>query len=172
MPYIIIASISIIVIVAGIVIIKKSQSEEKKYYEAAYRMVKEDYLTSSLKKSDSSANGYVVNLKMVYLKLCSWPKQGYVFNPEKAITIGRDKMTNAICIPYPTISLNHCKIILYKGEIYLQDMNSSNGTIVQKGMKKYYISSGESIMLDNKDKIILGETILRIVIFEFQTMRK
>lgn len=172
MVYIIIVVISLIIVISGIIIIKKNQNEEKKYYETAYRMSKEDYLTESLKNVDRDNHNTVV-VPMVYIKACNTkPKQGYVFNPLKEICIGRDKYKNSIWIPYETISMEHCKLFAYEGNVFIQDLYSSNGTYVKHGLRKYFVNPGECMQLESKDKIMVGDAIFRVVIFYFKTTMK
>lgn len=172
MIYVIIAIVGIVIFIVSVVLVKKKSMEEKSYYEAAQQMVKEEYLTDSLKNVSGSEYHPTV-IPMLYLKLCSAkPKQGYVFNPENEITIGRDKNSNSIWIPFPMVSMKHCSIVCDSGRIYLKDSGSANGTIVQKGLKKYLISNYEFIELESKDKIIISDAVFKVAIFYFNTMKK
>ena len=172
MQYVIIAVAGIIVFIVSVIIVKSRQSEEKKYYDAAQRMVREEYLTSSLKNIDGQEYAPAV-IPMLYLKLCGVkPKQGYVFNPEKEITIGRDKSQNSIWIPFPTVSMKHCTIGLYEGVLYLRDENSVNGTIVKRGLHSYLVDNNAYMELETKDKIIIGSAVFMVTIFYFETVKK
>lgn len=167
MIYIVITVVAIIIFIISVILIKKKQIEINKYYDAAYKMLKEEYLTTSLLKRKREE--FYGSVPMVYIKLCNGkPKQGYVFNPEKEITFGRDKNKNSIFIPYPTVSMQQCRIVLYNGCLYLQDLNSSNGTFVKSGLFKTMVSGGASIQLRSKDKIIIAGMVFKITIFDFQ----
>lgn len=172
MGYVMIAMTGIIVFIISVVIVKYRQHEEKKYYDAAQQMVREEYLTASLRSFDEQEYISAV-IPMIYLKLCGHKqKQGYVFDPEKEITIGRDKNNNSIWVPFSTVSMRHCTICLYEGNVYLRDDNSANGTIVKKGFHNYHVINNEYIELETKDKITVGEAVFRVTIFYFQTIKK
>lgn len=154
------------------IVVRRKQGEEKKYRDAAYNLLKEEYLTSSLRKSDINKRARAEELVMVYLKIqSSSQKLRYVFNPEKPITIGRDQVCNTIAIPYPTISINHGKIYLTQNQVCYQDLNSSNGTYIQRGMQRYYIESGAGLLLENKDKIIFENVEIKVILFNFEIIR-
>lgn len=172
MPYIIVTMLGLAVFIGGVIFIKGKQSEEKKYYDTACQMVKEEYLTWSLRRTDRQDSRTEAE-KMVYLKFCSSrKKQGYVFNPEQEIIMGRAKERCTIWIPSPIVSLVHCRIFLYQQQIYIQDLNSSNGTIVKKGWRKYLVQSGQSLILDTNDKIYIGNTVFKVTIFDFSIRQK
>lgn len=172
MIYVIIAILGIIIFITCVVVVKKTQIEENRYYEAAQQMIKEDYLSDSLKNS-SCSDYHPVVIPMLYLKSCNTqPKQGYVFNPEKEVKIGRDKSACSIWIPNNMVSMDHCSIFESSGQLYLRDNGSANGTIVKKGIKKYLISNYESIELNTKDKIIICDIEFKVTIFYFNTMKK
>jgi len=66
--------------------------------------------------------------------------------------IGRDKNC-AICINDIKSSRRHAKIVSENGEVYLEDLNSTNGTVLNgKTIFKY--------QLKEKDEIIIGDTLL------------
>lgn len=171
MKYVLIAVAGIIVFIACVIIVKKRQSEEKKYYDAADQMVKEAYLKEALQNTDALQAHQVV-VPMLYLKLIRpKPAQGYVFNPEEKVTIGRDRTTNSIWIPYPTVSMKHCSIRYMDGGVYLFDENSMNGTIIKKGFRKYGLIDGEYVELESGDKIYIDEAVFKVTIFYFQAMK-
>ena len=172
MPYIAIVIAVIAIFIGCIIIIKHRQNVEQKYYDAAYQMVKEDYLTQSILNRNMDSN-YLEQKKMICIKFCnSKSKQGYVFNPEKGVQIGRDKNSNSICIPNSVVSQVHCRILSTQNQIYIQDLNSTNGFTVKRRLSKYPISNGETMFLENKDKILIGNAILEINIFDFEMLQR
>lgn len=172
MKYVIACVVCIAIFIVCVVIVKKNQLEKRKYYDAAERMVKEEYLEDVL---ENSANGeyYPVVVPMLYIKLIKpKPVQRYVFNPEKGISIGRNRQENTIWLPNPTVSMKHCSIYLYEGKIYLRDENSANGTLIKKGNKKYMLTNGNVILLENGDVFYINNTIFKVTVFRFHAMKR
>jgi len=71
-------------------------------------------------------------------------------------TIGREE-GNSLCIPVSTISRRHAVIKFLNGEYTIQDLNSSNGVIVN-GEKQ------QEILLMHGDVVQLGDTYLTFMI--------
>lgn len=97
-----------------------------------------------------------------YLKLISPPEhfdfplqQTYVLG--KKNTIGRE-IDNTLVIRYPYLSKNHASITFDKGDYYIEDLGSVNGTIV----------NGEPISKRTK---LVPRDIIGLVELEFSFMR-
>lgn len=172
MKYVLICFVGITVFILIVVFYKKRQLEKKKYYDAADRMVKEEYLEDILENNPSESYSPVV-VPMLYINLYRpKPSQKYVFDPEKRITIGRSKSDNTIWLPKPTISMKHCSIYVYEGRVYLQDEYSSNGTCIKKGRKKYWLTEGKQIELENGDRFYIDDIAFKVTVFYFQAMKR
>lgn len=144
--------------------------EREKYYMAAGNIVREDFLDYSLQNpmnNDGSRVQPKTKKMMVYIKSKSSGKKAqFVFDPEKNIFIGRDKFNSNIYINESSVSQHHCKIFSQDNIVYLQDMNSSNGTVVQRGLfKKFLVSSSQWVQLQSNDTIIVGTKKLKIILF-------
>lgn len=50
----------------------------------------------------------------------------------EATTIGRDSNTSDVVVTGPTISRQHCRVIISSGRVMLEDLGSSNGTFVNQ----------------------------------------
>lgn len=160
--------VSLIVV---LIVFNKKKTERIKYYTAAGNTLREEYLNYSLQNQPGSCclsekNGYKV---MIYIKAkLSNQKIQYVFNPEKSILIGRDKYESNIYVSDITVSKKHCRICLYNGQVCLEDLNAANGTIVKRGLlKKYNIYGGNRIGLRTKDKIQIGSSIFKVILFSY-----
>lgn len=138
-------------------------TEQKKYYDAAARMLKEDCLDQIIQSHGKKRRGS--GKIMIYLRVSGGEKQGFVFDPEKGIRIGRIQEGNEICIRDMRVSACHCCIYLYQGEPVIQDFNSSNGTWVKRGMRKHMVEGTERIF--SGDKLMIGSTKLGIQFFQF-----
>lgn len=83
-------------------------------------------------------------------------KKGSIIPIYKETTIGRGK-NNVILIEDPYVSVNHARIIMKNNAYYIEDKNSSNGTILN-GEK-----IGEIKKLKKDDEIEIGKMIFKIV---------
>ena len=84
-----------IIVVIGIAVIgvviyvlhANAKAERQKYYDAAYKVIKEECLNNAIRnQNEKIRNGQKL---MLYLKWKDSEKQGYVFDPEKPVRIGR-----------------------------------------------------------------------------------
>lgn len=84
-----------------------------------------------------------------------------------AYRIGRDH-DNAIQIYGKTVSRRHCEIRVNNNQVFLKDLNSTNGTFVN-GEKII-----EDIMLDSEDDIRIGDisVVLKRKIYDQQYVFK
>ena len=163
--------ISVILMVVLLVLLSAKKTEKLKYYTAAGNTLREEYLNYSLRNNLYGADDLKhSNFKqMIYLKT-KYGKQKikYVFNPENRIIIGRDKYESNIYVNNKTVSKKHCCIYLENGYVYLEDMNASNGTIVERGMfQKYRLISNNRIALNSKDKIVIGSSVIKVILFNY-----
>lgn len=140
-----------------------SKSEQKKYYDAAARMIKESCLDQViLSRGQKIQPDQKI---MLYIKTMGKPRQGYVFDPEKTIRIGRDRENSEICIRDNLVSAVHCCIYLYQGQPVVQDFNSSNGTWIKRGMRRHSVTTAERIF--SGDRLLIGNEELKIQFFNF-----
>lgn len=154
-----IAIIGVIVYVAH----ANQKAEKQKYYDAAYKVIKEDCLNNAIRnRNEKIQSGQKL---MLYLKWKDSEKQGYVFDPERQIRIGRSPESNDICIREETVSSQHCVLYLYQGEVFLQDLNSRNGTWLKQGLTKQQVQGARAVF--SGDKIIVGDLAIKVTIFTF-----
>lgn len=167
----IILIVLIAVIVTGFGVLSHLKKVERgKYYMAAANIIREDFLNFSLQNpvnNDGSFNMPSEQRTMLYIKLkTSGKKAQFVFDPAKRILIGRDKFNSNIYINEAFVSQHHCSIFSENNLVFLQDMNSANGTYVKRGfLKKYHLLNGQHIQLRSNDTIIIGSNKFRIILF-------
>ncbi len=153
----------VIAVFIGCIILQRRKKEQKKYYEAAYRMVKEVSLTKALRHY--TPTGVREQKIMVYLKWKDTEKRGYVFAPENGIRIGRTPEANEVCIRNDSVSGSHCVLYLSNNRLAIQDLNSVNGTWIQRGFKKHEVQQMEYVC--DGDILLLGGYKIKITIFTF-----
>lgn len=159
--------ITVIVIAAINVVIyaiyANRKAERQKYYDAAYKVIKEGCLNNAIRNQSERLQNR--QKQMLYLKWKDGEKQGYVFDLENPIWIGRDPENNDICIREGAVSSRHCVVYLYNGDVYLKDLNSRNGTWIKKGLTKQQVQGINRLF--SGDKIIIGDLIIEVTIFMF-----
>lgn len=155
--------IAVIIGVALYIYRSSRRSEIQKYYDAANMMIKESCLNNAIR------NQMVTNMTgwkiMVYLKWKDWEKQGFVFDPDAGIRIGRVAEENEICIREHNVSGRHCRIFMYNGQLILQDLNSTNGTWIKRGFRKKRVIWAEPLL--SGDKILIGSIKITVTVFSF-----
>ena len=83
-------------------------------------------------------------------------KDGSIIPIRSDLTIGR-KDDNSIVISNQHVSGNHAKIILRNDTLFIEDLNSTNGTYLNE--KKI----NGKIKLSNKDEIKIGSVVFKIL---------
>ena len=139
--------------------------EQKKYYDAAYKMIKEQYLDDALRLQGGAMNTQFLKT-MVYLKNMRGKRDGFVFDPEQGIYLGRN-VENTLCIRDLKVSGHHCRLFLYNGYLYVEDMGSSNGTRLKQGRKIEPVSGSMPVV--SGDRILFGDQDFKVILFNFDT---
>lgn len=160
-----------IIVVIGIAVVSviayvlhaNRKAERQKYYDAAYKVIKEECLDNAIRNENAKIESG--QRLMIYLKWKDSEKQGYVFDPAKPIRIGRSPEKNEICIREETVSSRHCMLYLYQGQLFLQDINSRNGTWLKQGLRKQLVQGAEPVF--SGDKIIVGNLAIKVTVFIF-----
>lgn len=171
--FVIIAIILLAILTIIFVIVSHiKKTERQKYYAAAGNIMREEFLNFALQNTinpeeniPEPKNGKT----MLYLKSKSTGKKTqFVFDPEKRVRIGRDNNESNIFINDISVSQNHCQIYSFDNKLFLQDLNSANGTYVVRGLfKKYGIFGGNQIELKTGDKIIIGTSVFKVCLFYY-----
>ena len=161
----------IILAIVIVILVKSKQDEKENYYNAAHNILKEEQLDQLLKNphKNGSINDRNSIKPMLFLKFLDKSKQKYVFSLEKEVNIGRDKNKNQVCVNEPIVSHCHCRIWSNGSNVYLQDMYSSNGVEVKRGISSYVFGNGDMMEIRTKDVIKVGTTRIKAVVFYFDT---
>ncbi|MGX5202639.1 FHA domain-containing protein [Aliikangiella sp. IMCC44632] len=90
------------------------------------------------------------------LKALTAPLDGQYFSLSNGQIIGRDKEAE-ITLPLSFISRQHAKIALRKEKVYIEDLNSSNGTYVNgEKIKSAELRNGDELRLDQFAFSVIG----------------
>jgi pSer/pThr/pTyr-binding forkhead associated (FHA) protein len=93
------------------------------------------------------------------------PQEGTAFRLHDGMnTLGRDS-THRIRLSDPRVSRNHCKIRKVGQSLFITDLGTRNGTLVNG-------KSVRSVELKVGDRIEAGNTVLRVVDEEYQVTRR
>lgn len=150
--------------VLGRILRSRKRKRLKKMQVAAYEILKEEALNHALKKQFGENDVFrldkklMINLEGIDLKL------NYVFNPDKAIIIGRAKDCT-MCLNDPTISSNHCEISMAGSDIIIKDLGAANKAEIKRGYKKYTLRDREIQKLYTKDIIKIGNVSFKVTLF-------
>ncbi|MDR3593337.1 FHA domain-containing protein [Clostridium sp.] len=83
-------------------------------------------------------------------------KEGSIIPIRSDLTIGR-KDDNSIVLSDQHVSGNHAKIIIRNNALFIEDLNSTNGTYLNKN------KINGKVKLSNKDEIKIGTSIFKIL---------
>lgn len=136
---------------------------------AARKLVKEQNLSRSLENPDTSRNN-VRKGRMRMIVGLSWKdreKASFVFDPLEGIRIGRQPDINNVIIPDDEVSLRHCVLYQNGTNLILEDLGSTNGTVVVHGLRSGRVR-GRRYVFDG-DRIRLGRAEILLHVFWIDT---
>lgn len=165
----IIAEIVLVIIVAVVsaVLVLRRKQERAAYYQAAYKMRKEAYLDDALKKQGGHRVSQPLRT-MLYLKQEKGAREGFVYNPEQVVNIGRAQNGNDLCVRDLNVSSYHCRIFSYGGTLFLEDLGSSNGTWIKRGFRKQQVTQPFPVV--SGDRLCIGSQTFKMIVFTFNEM--
>lgn len=79
------------------------------------------------------------------------------------ITIGR-RPDNHVCLPYPAVSGEHAAIVTILDDSFLEDLNSTNGTLVnEKPIAKHFLRDGDVIDIGRQKLVYHSDLAIQLV---------
>ena len=99
----------------------------------------------------------------VFRTLADWEKESYVFDPVEGIRIGRGPQNNNVIIPDDEVSLHHCVLYQASSDLVLEDLHSTNGTVLMHGLNKRRIRG--RVRIFDGDRICVGSTEMTVHVF-------
>jgi len=159
------AAASIILIVQN----NRRKSAVRELNNAARKLVKEQNLSTSLRNDDApdSAKRKPDRGRVRMVIGLAWKdreKESYVFDPLEGIRIGRGPQDNNVIIPDDEVSLHHCILYQSSTDLVLEDLRSTNGTILVHGLKKYRVQ-GQRMRVFDGDRLRVGSTEMTVHVF-------
>lgn len=140
----------------------RKKNELRELHNAARKLVKEQRLNDSL--LDHHEKKTRERIRMIIA--LSWKEQSresYVFDPAEGVRIGRQPESNNIVIPDDEVSMQHC-VLFRKGKaLVLQDLKSTNGTMIIHGLRKKWLKGGTYVY--DGDRIRVGRTEMLLHVF-------
>lgn len=146
-----------------LIIVRKKEEEYARCIKAADVLFKYKGLDDSLFR-DPSWNS-VTARPYVLIRWKDGEKQSFVFDSEQGIHIGYDPHFNQIGILDKTVSAKHCVLYSIGNRLYIQDMNSTNGTWVRYLWKKKRVVG--RMELKSKATIYVGSWAFKIRFLEY-----
>lgn len=120
----------------------------------ALRIMYKDVKGGGRRRSNNSRKSY--GIEVVNITDSSNIKKGSVIPIRGIVTIGR-KEENAVVLSDPHVSGQHAKFLIKNNILYVEDLNSTNGTYVNEK----HISG--KVKLFGKDEIRIGTTVFRVL---------
>ena len=153
----------IICCTATVVILRRRRSMQAARAAAASVLLRESQLNNAISRESGHDHG-----RSRFVLELSWKdsaKRKYLFDPSVPVRIGRDPEKNQVCIRRDVVSSEHCLLVMYKGALTVQDLNSSNGTFIRRKHSRYRVNG--RVYLKNGDRLEIGGICFRVEVFFF-----
>lgn len=145
--------------------LKGRRKKKKSLEKGLYRLLKEQVLVNTLQERISSEQASRMEMEKPFLCVefpDTKPLIQYIFGLDECVTIGRS-MENKICIRDGQLSRMHGKILNANGSLLFQDMNSANGTRIQRGVfQRISLMPGQQEYLKSGDMLLMGAYRIKI----------
>lgn len=159
---VVVGLISVVLIIRFVVYLMNSKKDsELEYYMK--NASEEDYWQDEQTQVFDDRTEVFDDTSQTYEKSysLSWKEKGTQKNHKLTsfpVTIGKLSSEVDCCIAEQSISRIHAKIEKTNGKLYIRDMNSTNGTIIN-GQR---LAAGENVQLDSETDIFLGNVRIRM----------
>lgn len=164
--------IAVLACAAGTIIVivqnNRRKSAVRELNNAARKLVKEQNLSTSLRNDDApgSDNKPPARGRIRMVVGLEWKEQereSYVFDPMEGIRIGRGPQDNNVIIPDDEVSLHHCLLYQASADLVLEDLRSTNGTLLVHGLKRRRVRG--RVRVYDGDRIRVGSTEMIVHVF-------
>ena len=141
----------------------RRKSDWRELNNAARKLVKEQNLSATL--LDGRTKRERVRM-VIALRWKGQKKEAFVFDPQEGVRIGRQPERNNVVVPDVEVSLSHCVLYRERGgkRVILEDLGSTNGTVIFHGLRKRKIRSRRVYAFDG-DRIQVGSMQMELRVF-------
>lgn len=151
-------------LIAVSAVFSRRARQEEQMRTAARQLVRGQKLDHAINRHGEK-DSIPLQKKMMMVQIFN-PRKKYVFDPEDTILIGKSSACQ-ICIQNLAVSARHCSIYMKKNTVFLEDMCSSNGTWIRRGLRRVPVRSRCS--LRSGDTIYIVDTKIRVFFFYVNT---
>ncbi len=155
-------------IVWGIVQQKKEKSERKKLTEGARRLLMNDILDYEI--TNPAGRQPAAAPRFRRLVLCLYvetdPPKRYVMDPAAGVVIGSSPECQ-VWLSDVAVASKHCYISSDGKTATMQDLGSPKGTEVRRGMFRARTLRNSAIVLQDKDRFLVGAISFQVRLFVF-----
>lgn len=182
--FIVMEIVVIVVLLILLIIRSKKNKKTKEYSQAVQSQMREDKLNRMLrnpltegdeigklhpveehytgKQAEPTLGNVEMGIRLELTVRTDLSEKKYITTLEKELSIGRAPQNNLV-IDHKKISSVHCILINHKGVPYVMDMGSTNHTYLERNHKKKQVGE-RPVLLKGKDRLLLGDIIIDIVI--------
>ena len=147
---------------------KRKKSRETQTLQSLYKLMELRVLNRTLQNRISSEWAAAEEYRQLFIRielLDTKPWMACLFAMDECVTIGRSR-ENKICIRDDSLSRMHCKILMQNNTLYLQDMDTTNGTKIKRGwFRKVTLQPGNVVELHKGDIIYAGHYRMKIATY-------
>jgi len=166
--FIVVLVIVFIELIIVLLSLKKKNHRERLTCQNLYKLLEVRVLNRNLQNRISTEAAAQYEWQQMFVRLeflDARPWLAYLYATDECITIGRSR-ENMVFIRDDLLSRMHCKIVAQNNVLYLQDMGTTNGTILKKGLfSKTVLASQEIKVLNSGDIIYVGHYRIRVKIY-------
>lgn len=145
------------------IVLRRRRAADRARMRSAAVLLRESQLNNAISREYGPDQG-----RQRFILELSWKDEAqrtYLFDPSTPVRIGRDPEKNQLCIRRDTVSSEHCLLVIYKGALTVQDLNSSNGTFIKRRHSRYRVSG--RVYVKNGDRLEIGGLSIKVNCFLF-----
>ena len=150
------AAVGIIVYIILMTVNTVKKSKTIKSMQKSMESLKYGALDSALKREGA--------VPRTIIRIMPPDNRALYFEKDQRISFGR-LHSNSVCIDHNSVSKEHCYIFSMNDRIFIQDLNSSNFTVIIRYGEKRVLSAGEKMEVQSGDTIMLGNVSVKIQLF-------
>lgn len=165
-PFIVLTAVYLIVeLIYFLVYRKRKKHREKMTIQSLYKLMEVRVLNRTLQNRISSEQAAEYEYQQFFVRvecLDAKPWMACLFAMDECVTIGRS-MENKVSVRDDLLSRMHCKLMVQNHTLYLQDMGTTNGTGIKRGiLRKVMLQPHSLAEIQSGDVIYIGHYRMKI----------